>query len=259
MKLLGDVPMFVAHDGSDVWAHQAIFQLDDHGERRVVAGVPPDYFSARRANAGATRCTTGRAARNRLCLVAGSLSLHARALRRAAPGPFHRLSSLLGNPIARHRARVMAGSSPCLGRISSRRYAATLGHLPFIAEDLGLAHARGGRAARPLRECPACACSSSRSWTTSRDYQPHRFPKQTVVYTGTHDNDTVVGWLTSHKRARAEQEVRALREERQRALRLRRQHGNEPHWDMIRVALMSVANTAISRCRICSAWAQTHA
>jgi 4-alpha-glucanotransferase len=46
IKLLGDIPMFVAHDGSDVWAHQAIFQLDERGAQRVVAGVPPDYFSA---------------------------------------------------------------------------------------------------------------------------------------------------------------------------------------------------------------------
>jgi 4-alpha-glucanotransferase len=120
-----------------------------------------------------------------------------------------------------------------------------LGHLPFIAEDLGLVTPEVG-ALRDRFEMPGMrVLEFAFVDANSRDYQPHRFPKQTVVYTGTHDNDTVVGWLTSHERARAEHDERTLRAERQRALAYAGSDGREVHWDMIRVALMSVANTAI--------------
>jgi 4-alpha-glucanotransferase len=65
------------------------------------------------------------------------------------------------------------------------------------------------------------------------------------VYTGTHDNDTLVGWLSAHERERDEQRAAQLRAERQRALDYAGSNGQEPHWDMIRTALMSVADTAI--------------
>jgi 4-alpha-glucanotransferase len=119
-----------------------------------------------------------------------------------------------------------------------------LGHCPFIAEDLGLVTPEVG-VLRDRFAMPGMRVLEFAFVDSSRDYQPHRFPKQTVVYTGTHDNDTVVGWLTSHERQRAEHDARALRDERMRALRYAGSDGNEPHWDMIRVALMSVANTAI--------------
>lgn len=119
-----------------------------------------------------------------------------------------------------------------------------LGNLPFIAEDLGLLTPEV-TALRDRFELPGMRVLEFAFVDTSRDYQPHRFPKQTVVYTGTHDNDTVVGWLTSHERSRVEQDTRALREERQRALAYAGSDGREVHWDMIRLALMSVANTAI--------------
>jgi 4-alpha-glucanotransferase len=65
------------------------------------------------------------------------------------------------------------------------------------------------------------------------------------VYTGTHDNDTIVGWLSSHERSRVEHDERVLREEKQRALGYAGSDGKEPHWDMIRLALASVADTAV--------------
>jgi 4-alpha-glucanotransferase len=119
-----------------------------------------------------------------------------------------------------------------------------LGSLPFIAEDLGLLTPEVS-ALRDRFELPGMRVLEFAFVDTSRDYQPHRFDQRTVVYTGTHDNDTIVGWLTSHERSRAEHDVRALREERERALAYAGSDGREAHWDMIRVALMSVANTAI--------------
>ena len=244
VKLLGDVPMFVAHDGSDVWANQAIFQLDEHGEQRVVAGVPPDYFSADGQRWGNPLYDwnvlreTGYAwwiARMKTTLDRFD------ALRLDHFIGFHRYWEIPASaPSARDGRFVGVPGEDFFQKIRS-----SLGQLPFIAEDLGLVTPEVG-ALRDRFEMPGMrVLEFAFVDANSRDYQPHRFPHRSVVYTGTHDNDTVVGWLTSHERSRAEQDQRTLREERQRALTYAGSDGREVHWDMIRLALASVANTAI--------------
>jgi 4-alpha-glucanotransferase len=76
------------------------------------------------------------------------------------------------------------------------------------------------------------------------DYQPHRYPRNTVVYTGTHDNDTLNGWLRGPL-PRNRERAKAVRRERERALAYAGSSGRAPHWDFIRLALMSIANLAI--------------
>jgi 4-alpha-glucanotransferase len=243
VKLLGDVPMFVAHDGSDVWANQTIFQLDEHGERRVVAGVPPDYFSQEGQRWGnplydwnVLRET------NYAWWIARFKTTLERfdALRLDHFIGFHRYWEIPGHSQSARDGRFV----PVPGEDFFEKVQAALGGLPFIAEDLGLLTPEV-MALRDRFGLPGMRVLEFAFVDSSRDYQPHRFPKQTVVYTGTHDNDTVVGWLGAHERARAEHDAGALRAERERALAYAGSDGREPHWDMIRVALMSVANTAI--------------
>ena len=76
-------------------------------------------------------------------------------------------------------------------------------------------------------------------------YLPHRFNARSVVYTGTHDNDTLLGFLTAAERTHDVAERHALERQRERALSYAGSDGREPHWDLIRCALGSVANTAI--------------
>ena len=210
VRLLGDVPMFVAHDGSDVWAHQAIFQLDEQGEQRVVAGVPPDYFSADGQRWGNPLYDwnvlreTGYAwwlARFQSTLERfdGLRLDHFIAFHRYWEIPAH-------SPSAREGRFVGVPGEDFFDKVRS-----TLGQLPFIAEDLGLITPEVA-ALRDRFEMPGMrVLEFAFADPSSRDYQPHRFPKRTVVYTGTHDNDTVVGWLSAHERARDEHEQRALR------------------------------------------------
>jgi 4-alpha-glucanotransferase len=243
VKLLGDVPMFVAHDGSDVWAQQDIFQLDEQGERRAVAGVPPDYFSQDGQRWGnplydwTMLRETGYAwwiARFRATLERFD------ALRLDHFIGFHRYWEIPAqSPSAREGRFVGVPGDDFFEKVKS-----ALGGLPFIAEDLGLLTPEVS-ALRDRFELPGMRVLEFAFVDTARDYQPHRFQPRTVVYTGTHDNDTVVGWLTSHERSRVEHDAHALREERQRALAYAGSDGREMHWDLIRVALMSVANTAI--------------
>jgi len=244
IKLLGDVPMFVAHDGSDVWAQQGIFQLDEHGERRVVAGVPPDYFSADGQRWGnplydwSVLRETGYAwwmSRFKSTLERFD------ALRLDHFIGFHRYWEIPSHSESAKDGRFIGVP----GEDFFARVESTLGHLPFIAEDLGLVTPEVG-ALRDRFGMPGMrVLEFAFVDANSRDYQPHRFPRGSVVYTGTHDNDTVVGWLSAHERARVEHDAPSLRAERERALAYAGSDGREPHWDMVRLALASVANTAI--------------
>jgi len=244
VRLLGDVPMFVAHDGSDVWAHQAIFQLDEHGQQRVVAGVPPDYFSADGQRWGNPLYDwnvlreTGYA----WWLERFKSTLERfDALRLDHFIAFHRYWEIPAHsPSAREGRFVGVPGQDFFEKVQS-----ALGRLPFIAEDLGLITPEVA-ALRDHFELPGMrVLEFAFGDPNSRDYQPHRFPKRTVVYTGTHDNNTMVGWLSAHERSQNEHEQRAQRAERERALAYAGSNGKEVHWDMIRVALMSSADTAI--------------
>jgi 4-alpha-glucanotransferase len=119
-----------------------------------------------------------------------------------------------------------------------------IGGLPFIAEDLGLVTPEV-QALRDRFELPGMRVLEFAFGGDAHDYQPHRYPRRTVVYTGTHDNDTLIGWLGGAERTLDPAERARLEGERKRALAYAGSDGREPHWDFIRLALSSVANTAL--------------
>jgi 4-alpha-glucanotransferase len=243
IKLLGDVPMFVAHDGADVWQHREIFQLDEHGERRVVAGVPPDYFSTEGQRWGnpiydwptlQQRDYDWWIARMRTTLSRFD------ALRLDHFIAFHRYWEIPSWASTAREGRFV--SVP--GADFFQRLEGVIGGLPFIAEDLGLVTPEV-HALRERFNLPGMRVLEFGFSGDFRDYQPHRYPKNTVVYTGTHDNDTLVGWLTAHTRTNDPKERERLLADRERALRYAGSEGEEEHWRFIRLALSSVANTAL--------------
>jgi len=243
VRLLGDVPMFVAHDGADVWEHRNVFQLDEHGRRRVVAGVPPDYFSAEGQLWGnplydwAELERTGYAwwfQRLRTTLARFD------ALRIDHFIAFHRYWEIPAHSrTAREGRFVLVPGTDFFSKLRD-----AIGGLPFIAEDLGLVtpevHALRTRFHMPGMKVLQFGFSGG-----PHDYQPHRYERETVVYTGTHDNDTTLGWLSAHERATSPEESARLEAERDFALRYAGSDGSEPHWDFLRVALASTANTAL--------------
>jgi len=243
VRLLGDVPMFVAHDASDVWANQRCFQLREDGERRMVAGVPPDYFSEEGQLWGnplydwqALRETGFDWWISRL----KSMLERFDAVRLDHFIGFHRFWQV---PATSRSARD-GHFAEAPGEEFFERARVVLGGLPFIAEDLGIM-TEGVVRLRDRFELPGMRILGFGFAGDWREYQPHRYPKNCVVYTGTHDNDTAVGWLTAYQRETLVERKRALAAESARALRYAGSDGREPHWDMIRLALSSVANTAI--------------
>jgi 4-alpha-glucanotransferase len=192
IRILGDVPIYVAGDSADVWGNPELFQLDENGWPTVVAGVPPDYFSATGQRWGnplyrwdAMRDTDYRwwIARIRTNLrFADVIRLdHFRGFAAYWEIP-------ASEPTAVH-GRWMPG--PGLALFDAIRNA--LGELPLVAEDLGFI-TEDVHELRRSTGLPGMKILQFGFGHDDSPHLPHRFDAHTVVYTGTHDNDTARGW-----------------------------------------------------------------
>jgi len=193
VRLIGDLPFFVSPDSSDVWAHPELFLLDEQLRPRFVAGVPPDYFSAEGQLWGnpVYDWDTIRQTGYRWCID------RVRAL--LAHVDLIRLDHFRGFAAAWH---VAAGASTALSGEwvpgpGSEFFTAVqqdLGTLPFIAEDLGII-TPDVRALRDQYHLPGTrVLQFAFDGDPENLYLPHSYVSNTVVYTGTHDNNTTRGW-----------------------------------------------------------------
>ena len=233
VRIIGDIPIFVAHDSSDVWAHPELFKLDEDGNPTVVAGVPPDYFSE-----------TGQLWGNpiyRWDLMAeqgfewwikrfrASLELvdvvrvdHFRGFEGYWEVPASEKTAVNG--------RWAKGPGPDLFAAVEDR----LGKLPIIAEDLGVITPEV-EALRDRFQFPGMRILQFGFASDANDpFLPHNYIRNCVAYTGTHDNDVTVGWFKT-----------APKREREHVLDYFGTEGEDLHWDFIRWLFASVADTAI--------------
>ena len=239
VRLIGDIPIFVAHDSADVWARPEFFQLDQRGHPTVVAGVPPDYFSP-----------TGQLWGNPLyrwdvLKKAGYAWWIERVKATLTTVDLVRLDHFRGFEahweVAAGETTATKGhwvEGPGADLFHALRAALGSERLPFIAEDLGVI-TPGVVALREQFRLPGMqVLQFAFSLGIARMDAPYRYQRDCVGYVGTHDNDTALGWL-NHSSSPDE-----------RALVLRylgseRGERSEFNWDMIRLALSSVADTAI--------------
>jgi 4-alpha-glucanotransferase len=244
IRILGDIPIFVAQDSADVWAHPGIFHLAADGRPAFQAGVPPDYFSATGQLWGNPLYRWDALARagyawwiDRFRAVLGLVDLvrldHFRG--------FEAYWEVAGDAETAKDGRWVEGP----GAPFFEALRAALGELPIVAEDLGVITPEV-EALRAGFGFPGMAILQFAFGTDAHanDFLPHNFPRNKVVYTGTHDNDTVVGWWTAGvgDSTRTTEEVE---KERERALAYCGGDGTEIHWDFIRTLFVSVADTAI--------------
>ena len=198
IELLGDLPIFVAYESADVWANQACFYLDDAGKRLVVAGVPPDYFAK-----------TGQLWGNPLyrwdVLARDDYGWWVQRLRHSLKlydsirlDHFRGFEAYWEVPASAETAvdgRWVKG--PGAGMFQAARH--QLGQLPIVAEDLGMISDEV-HALREELEFPGMRVYQfGFDDEGGRYHRPESYPENCVAYTGTHDNDTLVGWL--HSRA----------------------------------------------------------
>jgi 4-alpha-glucanotransferase len=233
IKLVGDIPIFVAHQSADVWARRQLFELDAAGVPSVVAGVPPDYFSE-----------TGQRWGNPLYHwptheAEGFVWWIARLRRTTALFDFVRIDHFRG--FAAHWEIPATEATAIKGRWvtvpGEKLFAAirdALGTLPIIAEDLGIITA-DVVALRDHFNLPGMrVLHFAFGGDGTHPFLPQNYPHRTVVYTGTHDNDTTRGWWqTLGERERAF------------AVAWLDSDGEEIHWDLIHAASASVADAAI--------------
>jgi len=245
VRLLGDVPMFIALDGAEAWAHRELFSLDRRGAPTVVAGVPPDAFSrsGQRWGNPVYRWDRLRATGYRFWVERLAATLERfDAVRLDHFIAFHRYWAVPAASRTARRGRFVLVP----GADFFTRLRAELRGLPFVAEDLGLVTpevtALRERFALPGMQVLEFAFDDGED---GRRYLPHRYPQHTVAYTGTHDNDTVRGWFDERPRPGDAAHAAALARRRRRVLDYVGSDGRELNWDLIGLLMRSAANTVI--------------
>ncbi|MEM4658175.1 MAG: 4-alpha-glucanotransferase [Candidatus Methanosuratincola sp.] len=247
IQIIGDVPIYVSLDSVDVWSNPQIFKLDENKNPTVVAGVPPDYFSSTGQLWGnpiyrwdvlreeGYEWWMKRMARNLRLFDVLRLD-HFKGFNDFWEVPATEKTALYG--------RWVPGPGADFFMALHRRFPC----LPLIAEDLGVITAEV-RELRDKFELPGmCVLQFAFGKDPSSHlYRPHNYRKNCVAYTGTHDNDTLVGWLTGTNNASTcdEEEVRRERENALNYIGSSGKMRKGVHWEFIRVLFMSVANLVI--------------
>jgi 4-alpha-glucanotransferase len=236
LRLMGDVPIFVSGDSSDLWAHPELFLLNEERQPEVIAGVPPDYFSPTGQRWGnplynwEAQKKTGYAWWiKRLKATLANFDLvrldHFRGFHDAWHIPADAPTAETGEWV------------PGPGSDFFRTVEKALGGLPLVAEDLGDI-SPGVRQLRDEFHLPGMRILQF-AWNNQPEnlFLPHNYTPNTVVYTGTHDNDTTRGWYSS-----------LPYHDKQFLWRYQNKPPIEDHdisWELIRMAWSSVADYAI--------------
>lgn len=233
ISIIGDIPIFVAWDSADVWENKELFYLDSNGFPKECAGVPPDYFSPTGQLWGNPLYNWDKHKKtgyqwwiNRIknCLKLTDVIRidHFRGFESYYAIPF-------GMPDATIGQWVKGPGEDFFNAVKKE-----LGSCPFIAEDLGIITdevvALRLKTGLPGMKILQFAFDDSEN----NDYLPHNYEKNCVVYTGTHDNDTSRGWYENTSDFCRDYLRRYMNTD-----------GNNPAWDLIRLAFSSCANTAV--------------
>jgi 4-alpha-glucanotransferase len=244
IEVMGDIPIFVAHDSADVWAHPDLFRLTPDGTPQVVAGVPPDYFSATGQLWGNPLYRWDEMARRGYAWWLDRFRATFEMVDRVRLDHFRGFEAYWEIPAGETTAvNGQWVKGPGAALFDALREG--LGVLPIVAENLGVitpeVEALRQRYGFPGMAILQFAWGSDAQGST---FIPHNYPRRLVVYTGTHDNDTTVGWWTAGV-GDSTRTVEEVERERDFARRYMNTDGREIHWDFIRTVLASVADVAI--------------
>ena len=235
IQIIGDIPIFMAHDSADVWANRRLFDLDEDGKPLNIAGVPPDYFSKTGQLWGNPLYRWDEIEKDGYAWWINRIRSAMRMTDIIRLDHFRGFEKFYQIHAGAHNAvdgTWIRGPGDRLFQALSN----ALGKLPFIAEDLGYI-TPAVRALRDRWGFPGMRVMQFGFGGESRDnpHTPYNFIRNCVVYTGTHDNDTTAGWFKSAATLDAGEDARAYMGSM----------GDEPVWDFIRLALGTVAETVI--------------
>ena len=245
LTILGDVPIYVAHDSADVWAAPDLFFLDEAGNPTVVAGVPPDYFSE-----------TGQRWGNPLyrwdLMQAEAYAWWTARLRRAITlfdmirlDHFRGFAAYWEVPSEEETAingRWVDGPGAAL----FEQLEANLGRLPILAENLGIITDDVTALMRQFDFPGMAVLQFGFGGTTDSEHLPHNYTHHLVVYTGTHDNDTLVGWWMNAASTLNDEAVARERAYASHYLNLAPEAADDLHWRCIRMLMASSASLVVT-------------
>ena len=236
IKIIGDIPIFAAEDSADVWSHPELFKLDHEGNPTVIAGVPPDNFSASGQRWGNPHYRWDVMARD------GYRWWIERIRQTLSHVDIVRIDHFRGFEAA---WEVPAGDStaangqwvPGPGSALFEAVEAALGQLPIIAEDLGVITPEVEKLRMQFGFPGMKILQFAFALDNNTIYLPHNYTRNYIAYPGTHDNNTVIGWLNEAVR---------LGGEKWNCLRYLGTNGSDLAWDFIRAIWGSVANQAVA-------------
>ncbi|MFQ5571428.1 MAG: 4-alpha-glucanotransferase [Rhodothermales bacterium] len=245
IRILGDLPIYVAHDSADVWANPHLFYLDDTGNPTVVAGVPPDYFSETGQRWGNPLYRWDMMQENHFSWwtqrLEKALTLfdiirldHFRAFAAYWEVPAEEKTAINGR-------WVDAPGTEFFVQIEAR-----LGRLPLLAENLGVI-TDDVTALMERFDFPGMAVLQF-AFDTDADseFLPHNYSKNLAAYPGTHDNDTLIGWWTNNQSTLDAEAVARARAYALQYLNLDPDDVQQIHWRCIRLLMGSVAHLVVT-------------
>jgi 4-alpha-glucanotransferase len=245
IRLMGDIPIYASGDSSDVWAQPGLWKLQADGQPSLMAGVPPDYFSATGQlwgnpiydwEAHAAQGYAWWIARFRATFEMFDLVRvdHFRGFQAYFQVPFGEPTAVNGEWVKGPGAELFEALQKALGR------------LPIVAENLGVITPE----VEAIREQFGFPGMSILQFAFGKDpqaptFRPHNYPREVVAYTGTHDNDTTMGWWTSETGVDSTRSAEDIAEEREFARAYLDTDGREMNWAFIRALMASVADTVV--------------
>lgn len=265
VRLMGDVPIFVAGDSADVWANRSVFRLDEDGNPIVVAGVPPDYFSEDGQLWGNPHYDWTQLEGDGFAWWVDRFRQVFRLVDAVRIDHFIGFVRAWEVQFGAKHARVgVWKKGPGAKLFTAIREA--LGEVSILAEDLGSVDEEVW-AVRDAFELPGMKVLQFAFSPDGapNEHQPHAYPRTSVAYSGTHDNDTAAGWYAALREdaakpeptvipAKTEETARpagavrtpkAARQTIEHARAFLRTSFDEIHWDLIHALMGSVANVVI--------------
>ncbi len=229
IQIIGDIPIFVAHDSADVWSNPQLFHLDKSGKPTFVAGVPPDYFAPTGQLWGNPLYRWEIHARDGYAWWVERIKVTLALVDIIRIDHFRGFAGYWEVPGDAKTAEI-GRWVPGPGKDFFQRIKDTLGDLPIIAEDLGVI-TPDVEDLRDSFDLPGMRILQFGFDSTPSDpFLPHNYPVNCIVYTGTHDNDTALGWYN-----------RVLEKDKTFYRSYMNRDGSDFSWDLIRGVWSSVA------------------
>ena len=244
LKIIGDLPIYVAHDSADVWANKELFQLDADGLQTVVAGVPPDYFSETGQRWGNPIYRWDLMKENQFTWWIRRFASILKQVDIIRLDHFRGFEAYWEVPSTEETAihgRWVEGPKQALFETLQRE----MGSLPIIAENLGFITPEVVQLMKSFNFPGMAILQFAFDGDTNSEFLPHNYPTNIIAYSGTHDNDTTNGWWFNDQSTYDEAAVERSRKFAREYLNIQDESAGI-HWYMIRSLMASVAQLIVT-------------